>query len=70
MTGVSPGSLLTFILDAYRGRTSGKAIFEGSKIINLLEPHIDSIMVDKGFLIDKNNNFIKIIRPYFLRKQK
>lgn len=71
MTCVSPGGLLTFISKGYGGRASDKAIFEQSGLIDKLEPHIDSIMVDKSFLIDDicNNRFIKIERPLFLRKK-
>lgn len=69
MTGVSPGGLLTFVSKAYGGRTSDKHIFEESGIINLLEPHIDGVIVDKGFLIDEicGRHFIKLVRPSFQR---
>ncbi|KAJ8914720.1 hypothetical protein NQ315_017430 [Exocentrus adspersus] len=72
MTGVAPSGIITFVSQCYGGRASDKAICEQSGLINKLEAHIDSIMVDKGFLIDEicENNFIKIIRPSFLRKKK
>lgn len=49
-----------------------RSIFEQSRIINRFEPHVDSVMVDKGFLIDQicMEHFIKIYRSLFLRKKK
>lgn len=71
MVGVSPGGLITFVSKCYGGRSSDKAIFEQSGLINKLETN-DSIMVDKGFLIDElcRHHQIKIIRPHFLHKKK
>lgn len=72
MTGVSPAGLITFVSSCYGGRSSDKAIFEQSKIIEKLERSKDSIMVDKGFLIDHicESHGIQIIRPVFLRNKK
>lgn len=72
MTGVSPAGLITFVSKSYGGRTSDKAIFTQSNLVNQLQPNQDSIMVDKGFLIDQlcNEHFIKLIRPHFLRNKK
>ena len=38
----------------------------------MLESHIHIVMADKGFLIDEicDKNFIKLIRPSFLRSKK
>lgn len=52
MTGVSPGGLITFISGSCGGRASDKLIFAESDLIKKLTPNRDSIMVDKGFLID------------------
>jgi hypothetical protein len=72
MTCVSPGGLITFISSGYGGRASDKAIFEQSGVINKFQPHIDHIMVDKGFLVDDicSRHFLKIQRPFFLRNKK
>jgi molybdopterin converting factor small subunit len=72
MICVSPGGLLTFISKGYGGRTSDKSIFEQSGVINKFEPYIDTIMVDKGFLVDElcAGHSIKIERPFFHRKDK
>ncbi|VEN58711.1 unnamed protein product [Callosobruchus maculatus] len=72
MTGVSPAGIITFLPKAYGGRSSDKVIFEQSKLIRKLQPKRDYVMVDKGFLIDDicSKNFVKIIRPYFLRSKK
>ncbi|XP_067120132.1 uncharacterized protein [Centruroides vittatus] len=72
LIGVSPGGIATFLSSAYGGRTSDKAIFEQSDILNLLTPYSDSVMVDKGFLIDKLclEKGIEVIQPPFLKKNK
>jgi hypothetical protein len=45
--------------------------FSESGIIHWMEPHIDSIMVDKGFLIHDicARNNVKVIMPSFLKKK-
>lgn len=70
MVGVSPAGLITFISKCFGGRASDKAIFESSSVINLLS-HGDSIVVDKGFLIDNIcfQKQVTIIRPHFLRSK-
>lgn len=70
MTGVTPAGLITFTSLCYGGKTSDKAIFEDSKIMNLLEEG-DSVMVDKGFLINSLcfQKGVKVIRPPFLRSE-
>ncbi|XP_003243795.1 uncharacterized protein LOC100568499 isoform X2 [Acyrthosiphon pisum] len=70
LVGITPGGLISFISKPYGGRSSDKAIFEQSNIIENMQPP-DAIMVDKGFLIDdicKKKN-ISIIRPPFLKNQ-
>ncbi|XP_067143123.1 uncharacterized protein [Centruroides vittatus] len=71
LIGVSPGGIATFLSSAYGGRTSDKAIFEQSDILNLLTPYSDSVIVDKGFLIDKLclEKGIEVIQPPFLKKK-
>lgn len=71
MTGITPGGILSFITPAYGGRVSDKFIFENSKLIDKLEDG-DSIMTDKGFLIDSicTQRHIKLYRPPFLRAKK
>ncbi|KFM72635.1 hypothetical protein X975_10681, partial [Stegodyphus mimosarum] len=68
---ISPGGLITFVSKGYGGRASEKLIFVNSHIIDMLEPHIDAIMTDKGFLIEDlcAENFIQLIRPPFLHKK-
>lgn len=65
MSGVSSGGLITFVSKAYGGRSSDKAIFEKSGIVDKLESHVDFVMVDKGFIIDGvcHENFIQVSRP-------
>lgn len=71
LTACTPGGLLAYVCPAYGGRSTDKAIFEQSGIINYLEKD-EKIMVDKGFLIDDIcvQNGIKIVRPPFLRNKK
>lgn len=58
MTRVTPGELISFQSKPYGGRTSNKAIFEQSGLIELLEADESEmfrnqlIMLDKGFLTD------------------
>lgn len=72
MVGVAPSGLITFVSRGYGGRSSDKAIFEQSNIVNKLIPGRDELMVDKGFIIVHicNTFRIKVIRPPFLRKKK
>lgn len=71
LIGVTPSGLISYLSKGYGGRTSDKAIFNNENLIEKLEIG-DSIMVDKGFLIEKecSENFIKLIRPPFLKKEK
>jgi hypothetical protein len=71
MTVVTPAGLICYVSPAYGSRTSDKAIFEKSGLLDKLDMHHDEIMVDKGFLIDNicDNFGIKLIRPPFLRKK-
>ena len=68
MTGVSPAGEIIWISDIYGGRVSDKAIFENSDLISKKLLPGDSVMVDRGFLIDEvcDLNRIKLIRPPFL----
>ncbi|KAF2898660.1 hypothetical protein ILUMI_07515 [Ignelater luminosus] len=71
LIGVTPSGLISYLSKGYGGRTSDKAIFNNENLIEKLEIR-DSIMVDKGFHIEKecSENFIKLIRPPFLKKEK
>ncbi|KAF2890680.1 hypothetical protein ILUMI_15493, partial [Ignelater luminosus] len=69
---ISPSGMITYLSKAYGGRASDKAIFNKEKIIVLLIPGHDAIMVNKGFLIDDEckRNYIKLYRPPFLGRGK
>lgn len=71
LIGVAPSGLITVVSKGYGGRVSDKAIFNAEQIIKKCDPG-DSIMVDKGVLIEKEcaDHFIKLIQPPFLYKKK
>lgn len=48
LIGISPGGLITFISQPYRGRASDKIIFEQSGLIEIME-NGDAFMVAKDF---------------------
>ena len=72
LIAATPAGLITFFSKGYGGKASDKFIFLQNNIIEMLEPHIDAVMTDKGFLINEicDKSFIKLIRPPFLRSKK
>ena len=72
MIGCSPAGTITFVSDAYGGKASDKKIFNDSGLIEKLEPYVDAVMVDKGFMIDEEClfNAVELVRPPFLRNSK
>lgn len=52
LIGVAPSGLITYVSRGFGGRSSDKAIFNLSGLMEKLDPHNDAIMVDKGFLIE------------------
>ena len=72
LVGVSPAGLITFISDGWGGKASDKEIFNGTTLIDMLEPYVDGVMVDKGFHIEMEllDRGIELIRPPFLRAKK
>lgn len=71
VTAVSPGGIITYVSKAFPGKYSDKAIIDKSEFIKMLD-HGDSLMTDKGFLIDDVclSNGIELIRPPFLSSKK
>ncbi|XP_037507968.2 uncharacterized protein LOC119383744 isoform X2 [Rhipicephalus sanguineus] len=68
----TPGGHISFLSKAYGGRASDSFITKESKILEKFLPSIDSVMVDKGFLIDELclQHHVTMVRPPFLRKKK
>ncbi|XP_037560882.2 uncharacterized protein LOC119440003 [Dermacentor silvarum] len=67
----TPGGLISYISPAYGGKASDTYITKQCSILDKCIPHVDSVMVDKGFLIGelcKEKN-IKMIRPPFLMEK-
>jgi len=66
LIGVAPSGLLNYISPAVGGRTSDKAVFNLTPLLNQLKPG-DAVMVDKGFLIadELEKHGIEMIRPDF-----
>ncbi|KAK3926027.1 THAP domain-containing protein 11 [Frankliniella fusca] len=69
--GVSPSGMIIFMSKFYGGRASDKKIVVDSEILNCLEFR-DGVMVDKGFMIEKEciERNLRMIRPPFLSKKK
>lgn len=64
---VTPAGFISFVSEGYTGKSSDKFIFNSEKLITKFEPHVDSIMVDKGFAIAQETleYGIKLLRPTF-----
>ncbi|XP_077484098.1 uncharacterized protein LOC144094081 [Amblyomma americanum] len=67
----TPGSLISYISPAYGGKASDTYITKHCKVLDKCMPHVDSVMVDKGFLISElcREKNVKMIRPPFLIKK-
>lgn len=63
---VTPGGTISFVSDAYSGKSSDKFIFNSCNLIDKFEKN-DAIMVDKGFAIvqECQEKGIILIRPTF-----
>ncbi|KFM58148.1 hypothetical protein X975_13077, partial [Stegodyphus mimosarum] len=72
LIGASIGGILTYVSKVYRGRASDKEIFRQSGLVEMVEPHVDAFMNDKGFLTADicEESGISIMRPPFLREKK
>lgn len=70
LIGALPSGMIAFLSKVYGGRASDKEIFNQSSIMEKLIPTADALMVDKGFLIEREclENRIALIRPPFLGK--
>lgn len=70
MVGITPSGLISFVSEAYGGRASDKQIVIESDILNKLTPVTDSVMCDKGVLIQAecNKRKIQLIKPCTKRK--
>ena len=71
LLGISPAGLITFLSESYGGRASDKAIVNDCNVLDKLDSHVDSVLVDKGFKIDDEcaDRFIALIEPPFLRNK-
>lgn len=72
MIGVTPAGLISFRSKAYSGKSSDKFIFNAEKLIEQLYPHLDEVMVDKGFMIENelSSKGIKLHRPPFMKNNR
>ena len=72
MVCVSPDGVITHLSKVFGGRVSDKVIFEESGVVEKLEPFVDAVMADKGFMIDAvlGERCIALHRPPFLRRQR
>lgn len=71
LIGITPSGLISYVSSGYGGRATDKAIFNYENLIDKVDIN-DSIMVDKGFLIEKEceEKLVRLIRPPFIKKQK
>lgn len=69
---ITPGGLISYMSPAYGGRTSDTHITRESQVLAKCEPHIDKVMVDRGFLIEDlcYEHGLEMIRPPFLGQRK
>ena len=67
LLGISPGGVITFILELWGGRVSDKAITEKSELLDLLEPS-DNVIADRGFNLSEllHANCVTLNIPPFL----
>lgn len=67
LIGVAPSGLINFVAPAVGGRTSDKAIFNMSTLLQKLNQG-DGVMVDKGFMIgnELSSAGVEMIRPSFV----
>lgn len=72
LIGVTPAGLISFISDAYTGKSSDKFIFNQEEVIKRLVAHRDEVMVDKGVSIQNEClvNHIKLHIPPFMRNER
>ncbi|XP_042146290.1 uncharacterized protein LOC121835842 [Ixodes scapularis] len=70
LIGCAPSGMITFVSNAYGGRTSDCFITKESKVLEKCSP-LEQVMVDKGFLIDKlcDDARVELVRPPFLRNK-
>lgn len=66
LVGSTPGGLISYVSNAYRGSTSDRQIVERSELKNMCSPG-DSIMADKGFNVQDlfASNVITVNIPTF-----
>jgi len=69
--GVTPAGLICLLSKCFGGRASDKKIVVTSGILDRLDRN-DGVMVDKGFMIEKEcaELGLRLIRPPFLSKKK
>lgn len=72
LVGVTPSGFISFLSHGFGGRSSDKGIFNESQLLSALEPNVDAVMADKGFLIEKEctEHGIQLFRPPFLGKNR
>ncbi|KAM7282233.1 uncharacterized protein ISCGN_002383 [Ixodes scapularis] len=67
----TPGGLISYVSPAYGGKASDTFITKQSQLLDRCTPHVDSVMVDKGFLISElcREKNVRMIRPPFLMEK-
>ncbi|XP_040072694.2 uncharacterized protein LOC115318852 [Ixodes scapularis] len=67
----TPGGLISYVSPAYGGKASDTFIRKQSQLLDRCTPHVDSVMLDKGFLISElsREKIVRMIRPPFLMEK-
>lgn len=66
---MTPGVIVLHVSKGYGVKVSDKTIFNQSNIIEFMEPHVDLIMMDKGFLIEDEcrKSYVGLVCPPFAK---
>lgn len=72
LIGCAPSGMITLVGTGYGGRASDAQLTARSDVLNKCMPHVDHVMVDKGFLIENlcEDARISMDRPPFLKKRR
>lgn len=67
LLAITPSGMISFVSKLYGGKASDNCITERSDILSQCWPHVDAVMVDTGFTVDKicSELGLKLYHPPF-----